>query len=569
MPGYVGPAAWSGWVAYSLLVANPAMVYAGYILGGSQVTLPLSLIRTVLIASTSTCIVGAVVMGLSMEPSHRHTFWRHRSFRTLMDETWDSRLWSFMPDESCVEGLDPSRAQLLGFASDYWVTSDKLRAHLASWDTWEAERPAWFTDEVLDFQARIIKYAPVEALPRPVLLKILTEAQDDRAEPEFDANVLGTATLISMVKQHRHDTSTGRHAQHFAHALLAIRLYVIAIVISYADLIGDVAVTMTLLQSGEPSTQSAGYVTMGLTVFAQVIQAFISMAMGQGEAAAVAALLGVKPLLDTYNVLADSPLTRGTASQLENAFVMVRKGRTPAPSSFIVSFAQPPITTPLRRHAFKKSCCNRSPRASSSASCSCRWRRRAKPRRGSSGRRSEAPHSRSRSSWRRPSEASTRAKINGKYTLTHAQPQAQAQPRTLTLEARRPTPKSTPTPKPLQDGPTPDPWYNTRQHGPRLFGLPRHFLLHQRHGGLQVGSDRLPEHGVGGRCSRLADGRVHSDPGAPACGRRIVALPSTQSRRDWSKRDHTLHHLPRQRCRAVSVSEGVRDVTFASHWAHP
>ena len=320
----MGPSLWSGWVAYSLL-ANPAMAYAGYIVAGGQGAIPLSLTRMLLIVSTATSVVGMVVMGLSMEPSRRHTFWRHRTFRTLLQQIWEARVLTYMPDGSHATGLDASRGNLITFTSDYWVTTDKLRSHLASWDAWEAEQPAWFTDRDIKFQARVIKYAPAEALPRTVLLKILRKAKNaDGAEPdEFDAN-LDTATLVSMVKQHRHDTSTRERARRFAKALLAIRLYVIAILISYADLIGDVAVTMTLLQSDVASTQSAGYVTMGLTAFAQVVQAIISLAGGQGEAAALAALLGVKPLLDTYNVLSDRPLTRGTKADHEKAFVAVR-----------------------------------------------------------------------------------------------------------------------------------------------------------------------------------------------------------------------------------------------------
>ena len=83
------------------------------------------------------------------------------------------------------------------------------------------------TDPDINFQNRITEHAPAEALPPTVLRKILNQAQLRRAdstELELDPN-LDTPTLVSMVKQHRHETSARERARRFTKAVLAIRLY--------------------------------------------------------------------------------------------------------------------------------------------------------------------------------------------------------------------------------------------------------------------------------------------------------------------------------------------------------
>lgn len=205
----------------------------------------------------------------------------------------------------------------------FWVSTEKIRAWLTGWDDWEAEQPRWFADGSLKFQKRIVKYAPAEALPPTVLRKILVHARHaDGSNVELTTD-LDTPTLVSLVEQHRHDTSARERARRFANTVNKIRLYVIAIMISYADLVGDVAVALTLLQSD--GTQREGYTTMGITIFAQIVQAVISMTSGQGEVAAFAALVGMKPLLHTYNVLSDRPLTPGSKEEHETHFVSTRR----------------------------------------------------------------------------------------------------------------------------------------------------------------------------------------------------------------------------------------------------
>ena len=178
----------------------------------------------------------------------------------------------------------------------------------------------------MDFQHRIMKYAPVDTLPQTVLLRILAEAaasetcQDDKLKllpPNIDDSL-----LVAEVLKYRKYTSLRERAQQFAKATLAARLYIVAIAISYVDLAGDVAVGVSLVWS--KSNPGAGYTTLALTVGSLVVQALLSIAMGQGPGAALAALVGAKPLLDVYNLLSKRPLTRGRKEDHVMAFTATR-----------------------------------------------------------------------------------------------------------------------------------------------------------------------------------------------------------------------------------------------------
>ena len=83
---------------------------------------------------------------------------------TLADRR-DERTLTHMSDGSVQVGHDPSRKDLLGYTTDYWVSTDKLRTWLADWDAWEAAKPAWFLMKNRAFEKRMMKYAPTEALP--------------------------------------------------------------------------------------------------------------------------------------------------------------------------------------------------------------------------------------------------------------------------------------------------------------------------------------------------------------------------------------------------------------------
>ena len=104
--------------------------------------------------------------------------------------------------------------------------------------------------------------------------------------------------------------------------MAATKAYALAIAISYVDLLGDVAVSLSLYSS--KTTRAASYTVIGITVFSQVVQAIVSFALGHGPVATFIALVGLKPLLNEYNALSDRPLTRGGKEDHELAQIITR-----------------------------------------------------------------------------------------------------------------------------------------------------------------------------------------------------------------------------------------------------
>jgi len=192
---------YSSSILYNLAI-NPVMVYTGFYIGSDHIisAAPNHIWMGVAVAS-GVALMGMVMMGCTMNATHRHTFYKHKSMAHLIDETWDTRE-KVRIKTTIHEGSDPSRARLLSVHPSYWVSVDKLRPWLNNWDTWEAEKPEWFTMKSLGFQRQVMRYAPAEALPRTVLLKILVEAKDNgstrRVTPETT-----TEQLVSKVKKYR------------------------------------------------------------------------------------------------------------------------------------------------------------------------------------------------------------------------------------------------------------------------------------------------------------------------------------------------------------------------------
>jgi hypothetical protein len=197
-----------------------------------------------------------------------------------------------MSDESMAVGLDPSRADLVGFTPDYWVSTDKLRDWLVDWDTWEDDKPAWFTMKELDFQNWVMTHAPPEALPRTPLLKILAKAKDSdqgnsvRPAPEADTDTSAIvmqsndgvqfasatrAELVAMVKKQRAGLAFARFKQ--------ICIWSAALTFSYVDLVSTVSVAFQYLALGEKG-RDAAYVTFGMLAGSIGLQAFTTYSTG-------------------------------------------------------------------------------------------------------------------------------------------------------------------------------------------------------------------------------------------------------------------------------------------------
>ena len=117
------------------------------------------------------------MMGSAMNATHRHSFYKPRSFKRMFEQMWDEQTKFIFDGAVVLHGQDPVRSNTAGMPIAHWVSDEKVKSWLANWDQWAAEEPEWFTSPKLDFQREIMQRAPLSTLPRSVLIMILTEAQ--------------------------------------------------------------------------------------------------------------------------------------------------------------------------------------------------------------------------------------------------------------------------------------------------------------------------------------------------------------------------------------------------------
>ena len=101
-------------VLYNLAV-NPVMAYVALHMddGEGMAIAPATIWAALLIASAVSCL-GLIMAGCAMTSSHRHTFYKPRSFTELYQAMWEERTSTGMPDGTIVHGVDPSRADMIG-----------------------------------------------------------------------------------------------------------------------------------------------------------------------------------------------------------------------------------------------------------------------------------------------------------------------------------------------------------------------------------------------------------------------------------------------------------------------
>ena len=82
------------------------MVYAAFTLGDSQaIAVAQSLVWVMLAVTTAISVVGMVMMGFAMNSSHRHTFYKHLSLCSLLDQLWETRTLAFTQDGSYMSAI--------------------------------------------------------------------------------------------------------------------------------------------------------------------------------------------------------------------------------------------------------------------------------------------------------------------------------------------------------------------------------------------------------------------------------------------------------------------------------
>ena len=107
-----------------------------------------------------------------------------------------------------------------------------------------------------------------------------------------------------------------KRIKRMARRVFLAKAWAIALILSYVDLCLDVVVGIEFLLDGN---RPAGLMTLGLTGFSLMTQALMAFTLGQGFLATFLALLGAKPLFDTYNVVSKHPLLPGSQAHLEFA----------------------------------------------------------------------------------------------------------------------------------------------------------------------------------------------------------------------------------------------------------
>ena len=144
-------------------------------------------------------------------------------------------------------------------------------------DEWEAEQPPWFTDSNIDFQNRIAKYAPAEALPHTLLNRLLSEARYGvGTETRLDES---REALVEMMKDHRRDVKARAQALR-AKRVKQLWIWSAALGFSYVDLVGTVFVGMEYWAVGGEDGRHAARVTFGMIAGSLAVQAFLVNASG-------------------------------------------------------------------------------------------------------------------------------------------------------------------------------------------------------------------------------------------------------------------------------------------------
>ena len=65
------------------------MVYTGFHLGaGRVVTVAPQAVWTGLAVASGVALLGMTIMGCAMEPAYHSTFYKHQSFRALLNKLW-------------------------------------------------------------------------------------------------------------------------------------------------------------------------------------------------------------------------------------------------------------------------------------------------------------------------------------------------------------------------------------------------------------------------------------------------------------------------------------------------
>ena len=155
-PFFLTPLVYSGFVVWTLFIANPMMLAFACQYDLPPVITNSQVVWMLLGGVTVLSVLASLVAFLLMEPNFRSTFYKHRTMRKHVRESYWARStkWNGKPI-TCRDDLDSVRASTLKwYAKAYWPNHLARQWVRDGWGRWLAQNPKWFSKS---WQARIPK----------------------------------------------------------------------------------------------------------------------------------------------------------------------------------------------------------------------------------------------------------------------------------------------------------------------------------------------------------------------------------------------------------------------------
>ena len=147
MPYGLSPRVYLGFIVWTLLLANPAMVVLGFVGGGAAGVTLLTVCAGLVAAAVVALLSGAFAFSL-MDPERRHTLYTHNTAKMHLRNFWWYHAKMTAYDGSWTTNQDLIKLSTSLFFSDSYVPHDLVEQWKAvNWEAWTNDPPAFFTDE--------------------------------------------------------------------------------------------------------------------------------------------------------------------------------------------------------------------------------------------------------------------------------------------------------------------------------------------------------------------------------------------------------------------------------------
>ena len=148
-PFFITPSIYSGFVTWTLFLANPLIVALAFAVHGSS-AIDQRRVWMVLGGATALSLFAALVSFALIEPKFRSTFYRHRTMATthVREGHWVRSTKTDGTKIECNDEVDAVRAEILeSYAKAHWP-NDLVRLWVREgWARWLSQPPQWFTEK--------------------------------------------------------------------------------------------------------------------------------------------------------------------------------------------------------------------------------------------------------------------------------------------------------------------------------------------------------------------------------------------------------------------------------------